>query len=113
VMTTYYGGRSEVRIRKKPVKARYLDFASMYPSLFSLMNLWPFVIADKIEAVDATEDVKELVESVSLESLRDPAIWKNLIAIVQVQPENDIFPVRAHYGDKHAYNIGLNYLTSS
>ena len=35
------------------------------------------------------------------------------MTIVQVLPEDDILPVRAHYGeDKNVYNIGLNYVTS-
>ena len=34
LMTTYYGGRAEVRIRKTPVKVRLMDFKSMYPTLF-------------------------------------------------------------------------------
>jgi hypothetical protein len=36
-----------------------------------------------------------------------------MVAIVQVQPDNDCLPVRAHYGNGRAYNIGVNRLTSS
>ncbi len=113
VMTTYYGGRSEVRIRKKPAKVRYMDFASMYPSLFSLMNLWSYVTADKIEAIDVTDQTRRTIDNASLENLRNPAVWEDIVTIVQVQPENDILPVRGHYGDKFAFNIGLPYLTST
>jgi len=112
IMTTYYGGRSEVRIRKKPVKVRYLDFTGMYPSLFSLMDLWPCVIASNIEVVEATEQVRRIVQNASLETLRDQSLWKDFVAIVQVRPEEDILPTRSHYGEKHEYNIGLTYLTS-
>ncbi len=112
IMTTYYGGRSEVRIRKCPKKIRYLDFAGMYASLFSLMDLWSFVIASNIEAVEATEEVRKIVKNANLEMLRDQTLWKDFVAIVQVQPEEDILPTRSHYGEKHEYNIGLPYLTS-
>src|SRR5208282_3010757 len=84
IMTAYYGGRSEVRIRKKPVKVRYLDFTGMYPSLFSLMDLWPFVIASNIKAVEATEQVRKIVKNANLEMLRDQTLWKDFVAIVQV-----------------------------
>ena len=112
IMTTYFGGRSEVRIRKKPVKVRYMDFASMYPSLFSLMDLWPFLTAERIECVEATKEIRRLVEKADLQTLRDPTVWQQMVAIVQIQPDNDILPARAPYGDKRVYNIGINHLTS-
>ncbi|MFC1506400.1 hypothetical protein ACFLQ6_04945 [Thermoproteota archaeon] len=113
IMTTYYGGRSEVRIRKKPKKVRYMDFTSMYPSLFSLFLLWQYLTAKRIEPAEATKEIRKFVEDVDLESLRNPELWKNMVAIVQIQSENDILPVRTHYGEKYVYNIGINYLTSS
>ncbi|MGO9644027.1 MAG: hypothetical protein ACLPY5_04700 [Candidatus Bathyarchaeia archaeon] len=113
VMTAYFGGRSEIRVRKKPVKVRYMDFTSMYPSLFSLMGLWPFVIAENIETIDATEEVRRIIKNANIDSLRDPSSWQKFITIVQVGPEEDILPARSRYGGKHAYNIGLPYLTSS
>jgi len=113
IMSTYYGGRSEVRIRKKPVKVRYMDFTSLYPSLFSLINLWQYLTADKVECIDATNEIQHLVKTVDLDTLRERDIWKDFTAIVQVKPENDILPIRAHYESKFAYNIGLPYVTSS
>ena len=113
IMTTYYGGRSEVRIRKRPVKVRYMDFTSMYTALFSLMNLWRYVIAGRIECIDATHEIRRLVKKTDLQTLRDPALWLDMIAVVQIQPDEDVLPVRSHYGDKHVYNIGINYITST
>jgi hypothetical protein len=111
IMTTFYGGRSEVRIRKKAVKVRYMDFASMYPSLFYLMRLWLFLTAKRIECIDATEEIRRLVEKADLQTLRDPAVWQRIVVIVQIQPDDDTMPVRAPYGDKRVYNIGINHLT--
>ncbi len=113
IMTTYFGGRSEVRIRKKPVKVRYMDFASMYPSLFSLMDLWPFLTAEGVECVNATKEIRRIVDKADLEALRNAGLWQKMVVIVQIQPDDDALPVRAHYGDKRAYNIGINHLTSS
>jgi hypothetical protein len=113
LMTTYFGGRAEVKIRKTPVKVRLMDFKSMYPTLFILMGLWKFLIAEKIEHYDSTEETKQLVSEVTLNSLTDRSIYEKFATIVQVLPESDILPVRAHYGeDKSVYNIGLPYVTS-
>ena len=85
----------------------------MYPALFSIFGLWQFLTAEKIEPVEATKEIKKLIKEISLESLRNPELWKNIVTIVQVQPENDILPVRAHYGERYVYNIGINHLNSS
>ena len=45
IMSSYFGGRAEVRIRRETVRALYCDFASMYPTVCTLMGLWRFVIA--------------------------------------------------------------------
>ncbi len=113
VMTSFYGGRSEVKIRKKRVKVRLLDFKSMYPTMFTLMGLWRFLIAQKIEWHESTDETKKLVSKITLSSLTNPLQYPDLVTIVQVLPESDILPVRAHYGEgKQAYNIGINNLTS-
>ena len=39
-MTAYYGGRTECRIRGVELPVRYVDFASMYPTVFVLLDLW-------------------------------------------------------------------------
>ena len=113
VLGGYYGGRFDTKMRKKPVKVRYLDFTSLYPSLFSILGLWRFVIADRIEWTDCTNEVRKLLNETNLEALSDPSMWKDMTVIVKIQPNDDVLPVRSHYGDKHAYNIGINHLTSS
>jgi hypothetical protein len=113
LMTTYYGGRAEVRIRKTPVKVRLMDFKSMYPTLFVLMHLWKYLVAERIQYYDSTDETKSLLSEVDLNSLTARSLYPRLVTIVQILPEDDILPVRAHYGeDKSVYNIGVNYLTS-
>ena len=47
IMSTYYGGRSEVRFRRVRIaQVLYCDFLSMYPTVCTLMGLWRFVIAE-------------------------------------------------------------------
>ena len=108
IMTTYYGGRTEVHIRKTPVKVSYIDFTSMYPSQFVLLGLWDYVMADNI---DVTEDNKfdNLLDNIQLNDLTNKDLWKTLNGIALVDVDNDILPLRAKYNGKIAYNIGLNY----
>lgn len=59
IMTSYYGGRCECRIRKVPTKVTTLDFTSMYPTVTMVMGLWNLMIADLIETEDVTGEIRE------------------------------------------------------
>jgi hypothetical protein len=111
-MNAYYGGRAEVRIRRGPVPVAYLDFASVYPTVNALMGLWGLLTAERIEAVDDTERVRELLASVTAERCFDPAFWRQLPALVLVRPRGDVLPVRARYAVGGTWGIGLNPLHS-
>src|SRR5439155_15194284 len=114
-MQAYYGGRAEIRIRHTPVPVVYTDFTSQYPTLNSLLGLWHILIAEKLQVCDATNEVREFLESLTLDQLLDPSTWAKLTFFALVQPDGDIFPVRTIYGDGHVNNqsnIGLNPLTS-
>jgi len=113
IMTTFYGGRAEIKIRKEPVKVRYMDFTCTYPALFVLMGLWPFLISERIEYEDATDDTRKLLAETSLESMNQTVIWEKLSVIVLVKPDADTLPVRTHFGnERNVWNIGLCELTS-
>jgi predicted transcriptional regulator len=112
IMSSYYGGRSEVRIRREPVQVLYCDFLSMYPTVCTLMSLWRFVVAEGVRWFDATEEVRRFLDNVSLEDLQKPETWTRLRTLVRVKPEADVFPVRGRYGEEGQYTIGLNHLTS-
>jgi transcriptional regulator with XRE-family HTH domain len=112
IMSTYYGGRSEVHLRRKVARILYCDFLSMYPTVCTLMNLWSFAIAKHVKWRKATIEVRKFLEDVTLEDLQKPETWPQLCALVQVQPDADIFPVRSRYGEESQHTIGSNYLTS-
>jgi transcriptional regulator with XRE-family HTH domain len=112
IMSSYYGGRAEVRLRRTPRQIAYGDFLSMYPTVCTLMNLWRFVIADGTQQADSTAEVRTLLADVSLDCLQRPTFWAGLPVIVQVRPRADLFPVRSRYGREPGYTIGLNHLTS-
>jgi hypothetical protein len=110
-MCAYYGGRSEVRVRNAPVPVVYTDFASMYPTDNSLLGNWELLTADRVEVVDATEEISRLLAGVTLERCFDPSFWKELPFFAQLIPDGDVVPVRAEYSpDVRGWNIGVNPL---
>jgi hypothetical protein len=112
IMSSYFGGRAEVHIRRQSVRAIYCDFASMYPTVCTLMGLWRFVIANGINVEDATEEVRGFLDRIGLNDLKRQEAWPALHVLVKVKPEADIFPVRARYSKEPIPNIGLNYLSA-
>lgn len=126
-MTAYYGGRTECRIRHVPVPIRYLDFSSMYVTAFALARLWDWVTADRLTAVDATDEARRLLAETDRTRLHDPATWPALAGVFcRVRPAGDLLPVRGRYGadvdlpggdpspgsGSPAWTIGLNELES-
>ncbi len=113
VMATYYGGRTEVRIRKTPAKITYLDFTSMYPTMYILMGLDSFLKADRIEYRETTTDTINLLENLTISDFKNPASWKGLTTICEVVPESDVLPLRSNYDGGNVSTIGINNITSS
>jgi hypothetical protein len=109
IMSSYYGGRAEVHLRRVITQVLYCDFLSMYPTLCTLMGLFRFVIAKGVRWQDSTEETRRFLNSVSLVDLRQSETWKRLTTLVKVIPDDDIFPVRAKYDGAQA-TIGSNYL---
>jgi hypothetical protein len=120
IMSSYFGGRAEVHIRRTVVPVIYTDYASMYPTVCTLMGLWWFVIANGVDEEDKTAETQSFVDDVQLGDLQDPAIWKGLTTLVHVLPAADIFPVRTRYaphlkGETKSADmptIGVNYLSA-
>jgi hypothetical protein len=112
IMASYYGGRSEIRIRREVRQVILCDFLSMYPTVCTLMGLWRFVIASGMVQRDATEETRDFLASVTLADLQSSDLWPKLATLVRVLPDADIFPVRANYGDEPLATIGANHLSS-
>jgi transcriptional regulator with XRE-family HTH domain len=110
-MTAYYGGRSECHIRRQPVKVFHTDIASMYPSVFCLQHLWDWVIAKKLYVQEATEEVRSLVDGLTIDRLFEQEIWKQIPGLVLIKPDGDLLPVRGDYSKDRGFQIGLNHLT--
>lgn len=113
ILTSYYGGRCECKIRKTPVKVTTLDFTSMYPTIVLLMDLWKYMIAESLEMQDVTDEVKCILSRVDLNYLQEKENWKDFVVMVKIRPDEDILPVRMDYkGSGTGYNVGINYLSS-
>lgn len=111
IMGSYYGGRSEIRIRRELRQIILCDFLSMYPTVCTLMRLWSFVIADGMTCQDTSAKTQSFLENVDCAAMQSKDIWQQLTTLVRVLPDADIFPVRASYTDGAQSTIGLNYLT--
>jgi hypothetical protein len=112
IMTCYIGGRTECKIRKTPTRVDVLDFLAMYPTVCTLQNLWKFVIADHIEYQEATNEITDFIEKFALGDIQKPENWVKLQGLVQIEPENDVLPIRSRYGQKNVWNIGISHVTS-
>lgn len=113
IMSAYFGGRAEVRIRKQVTEVSYCDFKSMYPTVNALMGLNSFVIADGYTERDSTEETRSFLERTEVSDLQSQETWKHLHTLIRLCPENDVLPVRTRYSEgRNSLTIGLNHLTS-
>lgn len=110
-MQAYYGGRAECRIRKTPVPVVLTDFTSQYPTVNGLLGNWNVLTAERIDFLDCTGEVREMLAGLKLKDAFNPEFWKGLSFFALVSPEKDVFPVRTVYNGR-TQNIGMNYLTS-
>jgi len=110
-LSAYYGGRTEVRVRRTPVPVVYVDFTSMYPSTNVHLGLWDILTADRLDVVDVTSEMRRLGEELSPDWAFDPVNWRRLRCFARVRPSGDILPLRAHYaGGDAPPSIGVNPL---
>ncbi|NDF30432.1 MAG: hypothetical protein EB150_09620, partial [Nitrososphaeria archaeon] len=109
VMSTYYGGIVEARIRV-PTLVTNLDFASMYPTLFVLFGMYGFLIAEKIDHQTTTQQTQEFLDRITIQSINKPESWPQMITICKIVPDGDVLPVRSTYG-KAIASIALAHLT--
>jgi hypothetical protein len=73
-MSAFFGARTECNIRKVLVPVRYCDLLSAYPTVCTLMRLWWYMIAARVDLVDDTKAVRELVAGIDLGQVLSPGI---------------------------------------
>jgi hypothetical protein len=110
-MQSYYGGRSETRIRCVEVPVVPLDFTSEYPTCCALLGLFDVLTARKVKFKDDTKNIGRFVDRITLEHCFKPAMWEECRFFALVKPDEDVLPVRTMY-DGVTQNIGNNHLKS-
>ena len=108
-MSAFYGGRAEIHLRHVPVPVAVVDFASMYPTVDTLMGLWGLVTAARVDAVEVTEDIIRLLATITADDCYDPTVWRDFVVLAEIVPDGDIVPVRADYRPED-WSIGVNPL---
>jgi hypothetical protein len=94
----YFGGRVEDRVVREPVPCTYIDAVSMYPSVFTLLNLWfDQVIPERLvpEELDP-EKVQTMLDELHAQPRRllDPTLWPRLAFFALVDPNGAHLPAR-------------------
>ncbi len=113
ILETYYGGRTECRIRRIPIPGAYLDFLSQYPTVFTLQNLDRYLFAQGFDWQDENPaELQAWLDELGPSGVLDPTLWPKLDAICLVAPDGDLLPTRARYRHaRSAYNLALAYRT--
>jgi hypothetical protein len=113
-MQALVAGRAECVIRRTPVPVTYVDFHAQFPAVSKLLNCREILCAERLEFRDFTPGAREMVERATLDDCFRPAFWKQLRWYALVEPQEDIVPVRAQFGQREDSDptLGWNFLTS-
>ncbi len=109
-MQSYFGGRSECRIRHEVVPVVPVDFTSEYPSCCANLGLFKFLTAKRLRFVDDTVKVRKFIANITPDKCFQRTTWRDLNFVARVMPGENILPVRTVY-DGVSHNIGNNYLS--
>ncbi len=105
----YFGGWVACYIAHTPIPCVYLDFTSMYPTVFSLLNLWfDQVVPDQLDVEEVPPEEIEALLSLIREDpdkLFDRALWPSLAFFAQVDPNGALLPTRAEVPTKYAKSL--------
>ncbi len=101
-MQSYYGGRSETRVRCAAVPVVPVDFTSQYPSCCALLGLFDVVTARSVKFINDTEKIRRFLKRINLQRCFNRAMWKRTKFFALVKPDRDILPVRTVYNRGHS-----------
>lgn len=97
--SAYFGGWVEASIVREPVPCLYLDAVSMYPSVFTLLDLWfGQVTPERLDPVELDpRQVERLLDDLRDKPgrLLDPGCWPDLAFFALIEPNGATLPARA------------------
>jgi hypothetical protein len=100
-MAALYGARVECAVRLQPIEVEYLDFLSQYSTVNALLGLQDLLLAKTItvrRGSKVVDDVRALLDRISLDDLQHPEVWRQLRVLCLVKPDHDRLPFRTEYG---------------
>jgi hypothetical protein len=116
IMAAFYAGKVECRVVRREVPdVAVLDFTSQYPSLYCLLGAERFLTGARIEAREATEEVRAWVDGLTVDDLLKRETWANprMWSLCEVEADGEILPVRSPYSTKvEPPTIGWNHVTT-
>jgi hypothetical protein len=112
-MAAFLGGRAEGHILHIILPVVAYDLAATYPTLGALLNLWPLVIARRIEMQDATAETRAFLDRVTLGDLLRPETWPDLVVLCRLRPTGDVLPEKAEYEAGADPTVGVNPTTAA
>lgn len=104
-MKSFYGARSEIKMRLTPVEIRYCDFKSQYTTANALLGLQELLLAEYVEVINCPKEAQMIIDDITVKKLQNPHLWKRLRVLVKIAPDDDILPTRWKKGDKTAYGV--------
>jgi hypothetical protein len=111
--STFHGGSTGVAFRRCVVPVKYVDFLSMYSTVNVLLGTDKLLRAKEYSIVDCTVEVNEMLSTMTVDDMFEPATWKRLSFFAEVLLDGSgIFPVRAVYEKGDPQRIGFCYARS-
>jgi hypothetical protein len=112
---SYFGGRADVRVRKRDITVRVADYTAMYPTIFCLQRLDKLLTAPEIKAKVVTAEIKPLVGQMASHSalLFEPKTWTKFNCLVLIDPQWAVLPVRMCENASDPYTIAVTPIDTS
>jgi hypothetical protein len=107
-------GRAECTIRRTSLPIVYIDFHAQFPAVSSLLDCSEILRSERLEFAEFTARARELVERATLNDCFRPEFWKHLRWYALVEPQEDVVPLRAKFGQREDTDptLGWDFLSS-
>ena len=104
-------GRAECTIRRVTLPVVYIDFHAQFPAVSSLLGCAEILRSEWLEFAEFTDGVRDLVERTEFSDCFRPELLKELRWYALVEPQDDVVPMRAKFGQRENTDptLGWNF----